>query len=169
MLNASAQLKVIKEGNDINLVFRLTEAPFSIGKDAKNSLVLWGDTILPYHARIIWHVDHYEIYKSSSSVKLLINGHSSLSNPQKLQIGDEIQIGNNRILFDDVPSTSLIEPEAIYPVRLLTRRPAIAFSKSPHPKEPKTFPSEKKPSPLVAIRTAIFLLTVQSSLHSMPI
>lgn len=115
MLNASAQLKVIKEGNDINLVFRLTEAPFSIGKDAKNSLVLLGDAILPYHARIIWHVDHYEIYKSSSSVKLLITGNALISNPQKLQIGDEIQIGNNRILFDDVPSTSLIEPEAVLP------------------------------------------------------
>lgn len=144
MLNASAQLKVIKEGNDINLVFRLTEAPFSIGKDAKNSLVLLGDAILPYHARIIWHIDHYEIYKSSSSVKLSINGHYSLSNPQKLQIGDEIQIGNNRILFDDVPSTSLIEPEAILPGTVVNQTTCDRILQVTTPQGTKNFPLRKE-------------------------
>lgn len=119
MINASAQLKVIQDRNDINLVFRLTDAPFCIGKAVRNSLVLLGEAILPYHARIIWHVDHYEIYKSSSSVQLTINGNPLLTNPQTLQIGDEIQIGDYRILFDGVPSTSLSKPEAVLPGTIL--------------------------------------------------
>ena len=54
MPTAFAQLNIITDGEEINREFRLTEAPFSIGSAADNSLVIKDPSILEHHAEILW-------------------------------------------------------------------------------------------------------------------
>ena len=115
MPTAFAQLNIITDGEEINREFRLTEAPFSIGSAADNSLVIKDPSILEHHAEILWQTDHYFITSLVEKAKISINGDPLLTEETKLHLGDEIRIGDTEIHFHDVPVTATIQPELVLP------------------------------------------------------
>ncbi len=116
MPTVSAQLHVITDGEEINQEFRLTQAPFSIGADPDNSLVLENASILPHHAEILWQTDHYVLKPLGDEDTLQVNEKPLVSKePIKLHPGDEIQIGDTAIHFRETLGTGVFSQESALP------------------------------------------------------
>lgn len=115
MPTASAQLHVITDGEEINREFRLTQAPFRIGSDPDNSLVLTDPSILQHHAEILWQTDRYMITLLADKASLLVNGEPILRETIELHPGDEIRIGDTNIHFREAPVTVATQSESALP------------------------------------------------------
>jgi DNA-binding winged helix-turn-helix (wHTH) protein len=106
---------VLQRGGEAGTVWTLERQTLTIGRNADCDVVLDDRQVSRYHARILWHKDHYEVEDLGSKNGTHLNGRDVIGS-QPLHDSDEIQIAlRYKLAFVDAGATTPLVFDEVLP------------------------------------------------------
>jgi phosphoserine phosphatase RsbU/P len=109
---------IVASGHEEGMVFPLQAAIVSIGRSATNAIQIVDKRISRHHAEVIFSEGHY-IYRDLNSKNGSLVNNQPIKKAVVLQHGDEIRLGDTRVMFELDPSEDRMADRDASGVRLV--------------------------------------------------